>query len=182
MPGSAQPWLLTSEKKDSATIAERTVRPPTQVIWLAPSTVPSSDSAQGASGCTAQDDRQQVINCDTPFIEQFPTLPATARRAPVAAQHTEDSMLMGEADMGSRHGLCASQGQGDRKPFGKLKQVLVRTVPGPSAMPSRRVCTQAFDLRCRVQYAPQACSDWRGSGGGAPWRRPQWAAPGPQLR
>lgn len=52
MPGSAQPWLLTSEKNDSAAIAETTVRPPTHVIWLAPSTVPSSDSAHGASGCT----------------------------------------------------------------------------------------------------------------------------------
>lgn len=60
MPGSAQPWLLTSEKKDSATIAESTVRPPTQVIWLAPSTVPSSDSAQGANGCAAHHDLFQA--------------------------------------------------------------------------------------------------------------------------
>ena len=51
MPGSAHPWLLTSEKNESATMADRTVRPPTHVIWLAPSTVPSSDSAHGASGC-----------------------------------------------------------------------------------------------------------------------------------
>ena len=59
MPGSAQPWLLTREKKDSATMADRTVRPPTQVIWLAPSTVPSSDSAQGASGYAAHHDASE---------------------------------------------------------------------------------------------------------------------------
>ena len=35
-------------------MADRMVRPPTHAIWLAPSTVPSSDSAQGASGCTAR--------------------------------------------------------------------------------------------------------------------------------
>lgn len=51
MPGSPQPFALTSEKEDSDAIADTTVRPPTHVIWLAPNTVPSSDSAQGARGC-----------------------------------------------------------------------------------------------------------------------------------
>ena len=39
-------------------MADSTVRPPTQVIWLAPSTVPSSDSAKGASGCAGNEHTQ----------------------------------------------------------------------------------------------------------------------------
>lgn len=50
-PGRPQPRELTCEKKPRAAPAESTVRPPTQVIWLAPSTVPSSERAHGANGC-----------------------------------------------------------------------------------------------------------------------------------
>lgn len=56
MPGKPQPLLLTNEKNDSDAIADTTVLPPTHVIWLAPNTVPSSDSAHGAKGCMAGKD------------------------------------------------------------------------------------------------------------------------------
>ena len=54
-------WEADRARRLQEAMAEMTVRPPTQVIWLAPRTVPSSDSAHGASGCVGSREQSCLV-------------------------------------------------------------------------------------------------------------------------
>ena len=63
-PRRPQPMELPSCSTPRAAAALATVRPPTHVISLAPSTVPSSASAHGASGCASEHVCQLTTGAD----------------------------------------------------------------------------------------------------------------------